>query len=275
MNYKILVFDLDGTLTNSKKEITPYTKEVLDRYIEAGGIVVLASGRPTYGIWPVAKALELEKKGGYILSFNGGRILNCKTGEIIFDQILENDTLSYIRELAIQHQTVLLTYEDEYVITETADDIYLEKECKINNMKVKQVENLAEYVDFPVNKCLMTAHGNHLAEVEIKVREALGENYSVYRSEPFFLEIMPKNIDKAASLERLLEHLGKTREEMAAFGDGYNDKSMIEYAGLGVAMQNAQDAVKACADCVTLSNDEEGVAYMVNKLMEEESVRTC
>ena len=80
MQYKILVLDIDGTLTNSKKEITPRARAALKRAQEKGIKIVLASGRPTYGIMPVAKELELERYGGYILSFNGGQIINAQTG---------------------------------------------------------------------------------------------------------------------------------------------------------------------------------------------------
>ena len=88
---------------------------------------------------------------------------------------------------------------------------------------------------------------------------------SVYRSEPYFLELVPMGIDKARSLAVLLEKLGMTREEMVAVGDGYNDLSMIQYAGMGVAMANAQEPVRKAADYVTLSNEEDGVAAVVEK----------
>ena len=78
MRYKVVVLDLDGTLTNSQKEVTSHTKETLFRYMENGGTVVLASGRPTYGVMPIARELELNERGGYILSFNGGNIIDCK-----------------------------------------------------------------------------------------------------------------------------------------------------------------------------------------------------
>ena len=84
MDYKIIVLDLDGTLTNRDKIITPRTKEALMKAQEAGKIVVLASGRPTAGVEPLAKELELARFGSYILSYNGGMISNCKTGEVIF-----------------------------------------------------------------------------------------------------------------------------------------------------------------------------------------------
>lgn len=79
MKYKVLVLDLDGTLTNSKKKITDYTKKILLNLQKKGVHIVLASGRPEYGIWPLARELELEKYGGYILAFNGGKIVECST----------------------------------------------------------------------------------------------------------------------------------------------------------------------------------------------------
>ena len=91
---------------------------------------------------------------------------------------------------------------------------------------------------------------------------------SIYRSAPFFIEVMAQGIDKAASLQALIERLGIKQEEVISFGDGYNDLSMIEFAGMGVAMENAVDQVKQCADYITLSNDDEGI-YECLKLLNE------
>ena len=129
------------------------------------------------------------------------------------------------------------------------------------------MENFKEYVIFAVPKFLMTDDGDYLALVEPRVKAALGKNFSVYRSDPFFLEILPKGIDKAKSLERLLNTLGLSKSQMIACGDGYNDLTMIQYAGLGVAMGNGVLPVRRAADYITLSNDEDGVAHVVEKFM--------
>ena len=100
-------------------------------------------------------------------------------------------------------------------------------------------------------------------EAELSLR--LQRQISVYRSEPDFLELVPLGIDKARSIAVLSEKLGITREEVAAMGDGYNDLSMIKYAGLGIAMNNAQEPVKAAADYIAPSNDEDGVAIAVER----------
>ena len=268
MRYKMIVLDLDGTLTNNKKEITPRTKEVLTQYQEAGGKVVLASGRPTYGVMPLARELDLHRYGSYVLSFNGGVITECGTNQVLYEKTLPIDVPAKVYDLSRQYETSMLTYQDSYIITETPDDYYVQKEVFCTKMEPKKVEHLKSYVDFPVVKCMMMGKGIHLAEVEKKVKEYFGEALSIFRSEPYFLEIMPQGIDKAESLKRMLNQLGMSPDEMAAFGDGFNDKSMLMLAGLGVAMENGQAAVKAVADYVAPSNEEEGVAYVVEKLLD-------
>lgn len=267
MNYRMIVLDLDGTLTNRNKEITPKTKEALFEFKRQGGVIVLASGRPTYGIMPLARELELHKTGGYVLSFNGGRIIDCSTGQTVFAKELPVESNEIIIRLSKEHGVNILTYEDDLIITPDASDEYVKKEAAINKLEVKEIKDIESYVKFPVVKFLMLEEGDILQNVEPKVKAFLGRDYSVYRSEPFFLEVLPKGIDKAASLERLLARLGMSREEMIACGDGYNDLSMIEYAGLGVAMENAVLPVKKAADYVTLSNNDDGIAHVVEKFM--------
>ena len=267
--YKMIVLDLDGTLTNRNKEITPKTKETLMKAQEQGKIVVLASGRPTYGVMPLAEELHLEDSGGYILSFNGGIIMNCKTKEVVFSRQIPAESNGKIIDLAQEHNVSILTYENRTLLTNRPEDQYVQLESRINTLKIipMTIEELKAHVTFSVPKFLMTDDGDYLAMVEPKVKAALGKNFSVYRSDPFFLEILPKGIDKAQSLERLLAVIGVKREEMIACGDGYNDLTMVQYAGLGVAMGNGVLPVRKAADYITLTNEEDGVAHVVEKFM--------
>ena len=267
MDYKMIVLDLDGTLTNKDKIITPKTKQALMEAQKRGVKVVLASGRPTYGVMPRAKELELETYGGYILSFNGGIILDCQTREIIFRKEHPVEANRRIIELAKEEQVDILTYQDELIITNNKENPYAKLESKINHLELKQVDDLASYVDFAVPKFLMLDDGDYLALVEARVKAALGKNFSVYRSDPYFLEILPRGIDKAQSLEKLLQTLNMDRKQMIACGDGYNDISMIEYAGLGVAMENAVRPARNAADYVTRSNNDDGIAHVVEKFL--------
>ena len=245
MKYKLLVLDLDGTLTNKQKKITPHTKETLLKIQEQGVKIVLASGRPTYGIAPLAEQLELQKYEGYILAYNGGEIIDWKTKELMYKNLLDHDVLPYLYECAKKNDFAIVTYDGEYVLTEKPDDEYVLKEALLNVMKIKKVDNFLDAVKHPIAKCLIVGEPTRLAELEKEMYEHLKDRMGVFRSEPYFLELVPKGIDKAQSLAVLLKEIGLTREEMIAIGDGFNDLSMIQYAGLGIAMANAQEVVKA------------------------------
>lgn len=272
MRYKLLVLDLDGTLTNKKKEITEHTRQTLIRAQEKGLKIVLASGRPTYGIAPLAEKLELQKYEGYILSYNGGEIIDWKTGELMYKNLLDHNVLPYLYRCARQNDFAIVTYDGEYVLTEHPEDEYVLKEALLNVMKIKKVDNFLDAIKHPIAKCLIVGEPTRLAVLEKEMYEHLKECMGVFRSEPYFLELVPKGIDKAQSLSVLLKEIGMTSGEMIAIGDGFNDLSMIKYAGLGIAMENAQDIVKENADFITLSNEEDGVAYAVEKFfLNEES----
>ena len=144
----------------------------------------------------------------------------------------------------------------------------MEIESKINGIPIRQVNDFVKFVDFDVNKCLMTAPPEKAEHCMKLLQEKYKDSLSIYRSEPFFIEIMPKNIDKATSLDRMLETVGLKREDAICCGDGYNDISMISYAGVGVAMKNARDEVKQAADYITeRTNDEDGLLDVIDKFI--------
>ena len=143
-SYEIIVLDLDGTLTNRDKVITPRTKQRLMELQERGKKIVLASGRPTPGVLPLARELELAKYGRYILSFNGGRITNCKTGEIIFSRSLPQEANQKIIRLAEEEQVGLLSYDEAgaKLLTNQSDSPYAKLEARSNGMELVQVDDM-------------------------------------------------------------------------------------------------------------------------------------
>lgn len=267
---KILVLDIDGTLTNSKKEITPATKEGIQEVIRQGNHVILASGRPTPGMRRYEKELELERSGGYLLSFNGAKVIECRTGEILFQRLLPLSIIPGLYRFAKDHHCGLITYLGDEVISAFEPDEYVQLEARINNLPIRTVHNFKEFVDFDINKCLMTAPAEEAAEYEKILAERYKDVASVYRSEPFFIEIMPKNVDKATSLARMLEVMGNEQANTICCGDGFNDISMIRFGGVGVAMGNAQQAVKEAADYITGTNDEDGLVEVMKKFILKE-----
>lgn len=258
--FRAIALDLDGTLTNHDKVVTPRTRQALLKAQELGTVIILASGRPTYGIVPVAECLELEKRGGYILSYNGGNIVNAKTSEKLFSQFLPDAVIPILYKYAKEKNHALLGYAGNEIITEMPDDQYVKEESRINKMNIRKVDNLLDALEPHPTKLLMTGDPTDMIKAEEELVEILGEKMDIFRSAPFFLELVPKGIDKAQSLLRLLSKINLTPADLMAFGDGYNDLSMLKLAGVGVAMANAAPEVRADADYVTLSNEEDGVA---------------
>jgi Cof subfamily protein (haloacid dehalogenase superfamily) len=267
MSKKLLALDIDGTLTNTQKDITPATLEKIIEAQEKGHIVAIASGRPLPGIRKIADTIELDRFGGYVLAFNGGRIVDYNTGEVVYQAVLDNDVVRDIYDYCLKAGCGMVTYDGDRVITGTDIDGYMTFEASINHMEIMRIDNFREYIDFPLNKCLLTADPDKAEKIEQELAEKFGDQLNIFRSEPYFVEIMPPNVHKATSLEKLLEVLDMDRKDLVACGDGYNDLTMIEYAGVGVAMANAQDIVKEHADYITLSNDEDGLVPVVDKFI--------
>lgn len=265
-DYKLIALDLDGTLTNSQKKISPATREVLLHAQHAGIRIALVSGRPTAGVLPLARELELDQSDGYIISFNGGKIVSCKTGETLYERYLPKELLPRLCGLNKKHPLAVIIYSSDTIITETADNNYVRGDAFINHMPVEEVPNILPRIDFHVNKFLFPGDPAYIEKLLPSLRREF-PTCSIYCSEPYYLEVMPNNVDKAQALAILLGRLGLTRSALIAFGDGFNDQSMVRFAGMGVAMGNAQQVVKNDADFVTRTNDEDGVAYAVQKLV--------
>lgn len=208
MTYKLLTLDIDGTLTNSQKRITPATLAALDKAEEAGVKVILATGRPTYGVAPIAEKLNMQEKGGFVLSFNGGKITEWQSKKTIYESDLPREVLPFLYKKAKENHVAIMTYHNEYVLTETTDDPYVQIEISLNHMQGKKVRSFLTDTDFPLPKCIITGEPGIIERMEGELNEKLSATLSIYRSEPFFLEIMPKGIDKAHSLSILLRKLG-------------------------------------------------------------------
>ena len=275
MKYKILVLDLDGTLTNSKKEITKPTLEALLDIQKKGVKVVLASGRPTVGVLPLAKQLHMDEYGSYVLSFNGARITDCYTEEIVSNRLLPKNVYRPAFELAkkyAQYGVDLITYDEagigtNRIISGFKPNKYTQLEADINHIPIDMVEDLPSYVTWDINKLLGTGEPEYIDRLRKDAIGHFGSDLGIYCSDPFFLELVSPGVDKASSMDILLKKLGLSRAEMVCIGDGYNDISMIEAAGLGVAMANAQPDVLEAADYVTKSNNEDGVVAVIDKFI--------
>ncbi len=272
MEKKLLVLDIDGTLVNNEKEITPRTKDALIRAMEAGHSVMIASGRPTPGVQKYVDELRLAEFGGYTLTYNGARVQDCRTGKNIYEKKLPNSLLRPIYEYAEQNDLGIITYQkdmecDPQVLSGRRLDEWIELEARINRLTVGVCENFLDYVNYDIYKCLLTADPKKSEQYMKELQVMFGDTVNVMRSESFFIEITAKRIDKARTLERVIGPIGISQINTICCGDAFNDISMVKYGGLGIAMGNAKPEVKAVADYITSSNEEDGIAEVVEKFI--------
>ena len=268
MKYKLLVLDVDGTLLNDEREISKRTLAALLKVQQMGVRIVLASGRPTYGLMPLAKTLELGNYGGFVLSYNGCQIIKAQNGEILFERRINPEMLPYLEKKARKNGFAIFTYHDDTLITDSPDNEYIKNEALLNNLKIIREDEFSTAIDFAPCKCMLVSDKEKaLIGLEQHWEKRLAGTLDAFRSEPYFLEVVPCGVNKANTLGALLEHLEVTREEVIAIGDGVCDVTMLQLAGMGVAMGHSQDSVKVCADYVTTSNEEDGVALAVEKLI--------
>ena len=266
MKYKMIVLDVDGTLLTDEQTISARTRATLLKVQQMGVRVVLASGRPTHGVMPLARALELDKNGGFVLSYNGAQIIHVPTGERVFERRIDPQFMAYLERGARKRGFTIFTYREDRIVTSNAQNVHVQHEAKLNGMRVEEAANWAEAVDFsPCKVMLVSDDEAALVGLEEHWRRRLAGVLDVLRSEDYYLEVVAESVDKSNTLTVLLEKEGIDPTDVVAIGDGVRDVPMLQLAGLGVAMGNAQDSVKACADVVTLTNAEDGVAVALEK----------
>lgn len=260
MHYKLIAMDLDGTLNNSQKRITQRTHAALMQAQNQGVRLALASARPSPGLFKERDILRLQEHGGILMSYNGGRIVDAATGETLFETAMDlQETRQVLRQLETLPVTPILDDGKQFYVTDS-QGYKVPYECQNNNMVCSEVENLANFLTFAPIKILMSVQPEQLPRVQAQIAAFLPESLTVVQTADFYLEVIPKSINKGQGIRDICRTLGISPEEVISFGDAANDIPMLLAAGTGVAMGNAGADVKAAADYVTLSNDADGIA---------------
>ena len=263
MQYKMLVLDMDDTLLTDDHKISELNKKALLEAQAKGVYVVLASGRPTSAMTAYAKELELDLNNSYIISFNGAVISTVKDDLVLFEQKLTVEQIHELYDYSVKMKTHIITYLDGEIISET-DSEFIEIEKEITGMPHNKVSSFKDTVTKPAVKCILLAEPSYLKELEQDLKLAM-PYLSVAMSKPFFLEVAQNGIDKAASIKILAEKLNIHQSEIIAVGNAGNDLTMVEYAGLGVWVDNVTPELRDRADVIVSSNNNDGVAEVVQR----------
>lgn len=275
MAVKVIIMDMDGTLLNSQKKISPVTREALIRAQEQGAVLVLASGRPENGLWRFAKELDMEKHHGILVAYNGAAVIECETGEVLFQQAMSvEDGKAVLEHLKKFNVRPMVDHGEYMYVNNVFDNVIqykgkpfdvMQYESRGNGFLLCEKTDLAAFVDFPIRKILTYSEPEYLQAHYQEIREPFKDSLNCVFTADFYYEFTAQGIDKAKALDTVLIAKGYKPEEMIAFGDAQNDATMLKYAGIGVAMGNAGQELKEIADEVTLSLDEDGIAVTLEK----------
>lgn len=288
--YKLVAVDLDGTMLNQYGIITENTKKVIKQTIEKGVDVIIASGRPMDSVKTIAKEIGSEK---YFIAGNGALIYDIQKEQIIYDKFLKKDKALEIIKICEENSISYNVYTTQTILATALkyNVLYYQKENlkkeESKQTKISIVENLYDYVkNLKEDKILkITICDNNqtvfqsiirklkqveeidILDVSHMSRKAIKQGTEEIMIEYYYTEITTENVDKWEAIEYLIKLLQIEKDEVIAIGDNMNDKKMIQGAGLGVAMGKSAPAVMEIADYITDTNQEEGVAKVLEKFV--------
>ena len=267
MKYKMLVVDMDDTLLTDDHEISNENKEMLLKAQEMGVYVVLASGRPTSAMIEYAKELQCDVNNSFMISFNGSTITDLKEDKLLFEHSLTKEQIHSLYDFSQQNNTHIITYLNGQIISERNSE-YIDIESTITGIELVIVPSFKDTVTTSAVKCLLLEEPNYLKTMEPLLKAAMPD-LSVCMSKPFFLEAAPNGVDKGAAIQILAEKLNILSSEIIAIGNAGNDLTMIQYAGLGVWVDNVDDELREFGDVIVASNNNHGVAEVVRRFILE------
>ncbi len=261
--YKLLGLDMDGTLLREDKTISEVTKQKIAEAKAKGVKVVLASGRPLEGLQRYLKELDLVHEGDYVVSFNGAVVQDTYTKEIVSKTTLKGTDLHKIYALSKELGVNIHAFTSEGCITPVLTK-YSILEGEINGIDVAVIDYDAVSTEEDLIKIMLVDEPEALEAAMKNIPQHFYDTYTVVRSAPFFLEFLNKKVDKGTGMKALADALAIKQEEVICIGDAGNDEHMVRYAGLGVAMGNAFPELKEIADFITKTNEEDGVAHVID-----------
>ncbi|CAM3955773.1 Cof-type HAD-IIB family hydrolase [Vibrio neonatus] len=265
--YKLIAIDMDGTLLNTDKVISDRNKQAIFDARAKGVTVVLASGRPLEGMLNSLQQLGMDSNEDYVLCYNSAVIKNVGTGEIISERLISGADAKRVYQLAKERNCNCQAFSKVHGLITPKDSHYTQHEAKINGLTVTVMDFDTLDDSHPIIKTMLVDPVEVLQPIADTLPEILRRDYSVVRSAPFFLEFCNPLSNKGTGVQTLAQHLGIKQSEVMCIGDAGNDHDMLKYAGLAVAMQNADDETKSLADHITDSNNESGVATAIEKFV--------
>ena len=267
LDVKLIALDLDDTLLNAQAQIDDKTVRVLQRAAALGIYIVLCSGRAEDAILPFVRRLDVAgiEAGRFVIAVNGASVFDMHQRLRIHECMVSPEVLQEADHIAEEAGFKTEVYDATTIYMSEMNE-WTELDVKLCHLKGQVVENYHSFLSKGFQKMLVPGEPEKLQVLQKTLKEKLGSKANIFISKPYFLEILPADCGKGEAVRWLADYLSVPVEKTMGFGDSMNDESMIRQCGYGVAMQNALDAIKDCADFVTqYTNNESGVAQFVEQ----------
>lgn len=261
--YKLIAIDVDDTLLNDDLVVTEGTRRALESAIAQGVTVTLATGRMFASAQKIAKGINLNVP---IITYQGALVKTLLDGEVLYERSVPTDAAKELHAYCEEHRLHLQLYVDDELYG-TEENERIQAYSKLSNIPYRIERDFSKLIELPMNKMLLIDEPDKLDAIAIQLQPLIGDRVHITKSKAHYLEIMHKEGTKGHALQFMANHIGCTMEETIAIGDAWNDREMIQAAGLGVAMGNAVPSLKEIADYVTLSNNEDGVRHVIDKFV--------
>lgn len=267
---KLIAIDLDDTLLNKEKEISLANVNAISKARLKGIKVVIASGRPFFRISPILEALGLKTANDYVIAFNGGRVTNGLNSVVFYEKTINNQSLKSIYDVLRKYDLCFNVYQDSFIYTSKLEDSITElpvyKGINFIHLSEEGMNNLAY-----AHKVIFADSKEKIEKYKDLIIHRLGNDFSIVRTTPNFLEILPKGTSKGEMLKKICGMMNINKENVMAIGDEENDLSMFNEASISVAMENATNSIKERATFITKSCEESGVAYAILNFISEDN----
>ena len=260
---KSVALDLDGTLLNSKKEISKKNISILRELYKKGVEIFIVTGRSYSATKEILKKLELPI---IVICYNGAKVIDTKNDSILLEEPLSEDIVKILIEISRINKIHLNLYQDENWFVENQKNWQTEYYKK--NIGIDAVEkNFNDFISLLMTKALFIDERCNLEKIEKEIKKKLGDIVHLTYSQERYLEVLNKKVNKGKSLEKVLQLKNLTLDTCVAFGDANNDKEMLEMVRYGVVMKNGEEDLKKDAKYLTDSNDNDGVyKFLVQKI---------
>ena len=265
MNVKLIAIDLDGTLLDSRLQLSAENKSAVRRAEDAGIKILLASGRMIRAAVPFWKVLELDTP---VIGYNGALIMDVPTGRPRFHEPVDPEVVSEVVDYVRSEKVHLNLYANDEFYVEAVNE-YTKYYSERYNVPYIKVNDFKDIIGRGITKMLILSEPERVAHLMQELPGIFDGRLYITRSQERYIEMMNPLVSKGTALSIVQRNLGILKDETAAIGDAPNDMEMFKQAGLSAAVANAEEEVKKAADKIIPSNDENGVAEFIDEILRE------